>query len=387
MRPALAEPLRAASLFCAAVAVVLFLVHERGDGARWDVLASLAAGAACFGAWAVLTRRTPPSGPPAPAPAPLPAPPSVLLRNPVDWYLAAGMALVAVAPWAVFRYAAYQEIHLGGVVLGGLLCGGWAAAVLWILVKKVLVRPLSKAHRLLAQDAEAGRVVAVRFEVGSAEWIRFVPEDSTALIDAEPQVAQMLKVRDAVGDWYGVHGLNQDPNGPDHARKQLAVFGPRYAGSGVWMLWPQRWELVLSVVRRRRNPAYPVAVVADSGEMVWGYASLDYTDRYLTNPANLRATTPGLQALPVLPRPYFRGAVHGRLLLRLAIAAAALAPLLLDMVSGGTGATLGLLAAVALMDAPFAARRGTGKVPDPSRWTIPPVEDLRLPPSPTPRHG
>ncbi|WP_093616261.1 hypothetical protein [Streptomyces indicus] len=380
MRRTVAETLRAASLACAAVAVLLCLVNDRSDGARWDALAALVVGACCIGAWAALTRRTPPSGPPSPAPAPLPAPPAELLRNPVDWYLAAGMVLTAVAPWAVFRFAAHEQIEFSAVLLGGTLLGLWTGIVLALTVKKVLVRPLSKTHKLLAADAKAGRVVAVRFEVGSAEWIRFVPEDSTELIDPKLDNAQMLKVRDAEGKWYGVHGLHKDPNGPDHARKQLAVFGPRYAGEPVWMLWPQRWELVLAVVRRWRNPAYPVAVVADTGEMIWGYASLDYTDRYLTDPANLRATAPGLRARPVLPRPYFRPAVHGPMLLRLAVAAAALTPVLLDTVSGGLGALLGLLAATALMDAPFAARRANSRTPDPSRWNVPPVEDFRVPP-------
>ncbi len=381
MRHILGECLRAASLLCAAVAVILCMFYDGSGGARWGVLAALVVGAVCIGVWALLTRGAPPAGPSAPAPEHLPAPPSVLLRNPVDWYLTAGMILVAVAPWALFRFAAHQEIDPAAIVLGALPLGLWTGMVLWLTVKKLLIRPLSKEHRLLAQDAKAGRVVAVRFRLGSAEWLRFVPENSTDLIDPKLEHAQMLKLLDAEGKWYGVHGLHKDVNGPDHARKQLAVFGPRFAGEQVWMLWPQRWEIVLAVARRQRNPAYPVAVVADTGEMVWGYASLDYTDRYLTDSANLRATAPGLRARPVSPRPYFRGAVHGRMLLRLALAAAAFTPVLLDAVSGGVSALLGLVAAVAVMDAPFAARRGNTKVPDPSRWNIPPVEDLRTPPA------
>jgi hypothetical protein len=287
------------------------------------------------------------------------------------------MLLVAVAPWAAFRYAAHLEVHPAVVALGALPLLPWIVVVLWLTTKHLLVRPLPKAHRLLAQDAKAGRVVAVRFEFESAQWLRLVPENSTALVNPPLELVQLLKVRDAEGKWYSVQGLLRGLIGPDHARKQLAEFGPRFAGSHLWMLWPERWEPVLAVARRRGHPAYPVAVIADTGEMVWGYASLDYTDRYLTNPANLRATTPGLRARPVRPHPYYRTAVHGRMLLRLAIALAALTPVLLDAVSGGVSALLGLVAAAAVIDAPFAALRGNTKVPDPSRWNIPPVEDLR----------
>ncbi|WP_404952990.1 hypothetical protein [Streptomyces sp. 147326] len=76
------------------------------------------------------------------------------------------------------------------------------------------------------------------------------------------------------GKWYGVHGLLRGLTGPDNARKQLAVFGPRFAGRHVWMLWPERWEPVLAVARRRGHPAYPVAVVADTGEMDAPFAAL-----------------------------------------------------------------------------------------------------------------
>lgn len=380
MRLTFAEFLRAASLCCAAVALVLSVAHDQADGARWDILVVLAAGALCIGGWALLTHRTPPAGPPLPAPAPMHALPSVLPRNPVDWYLAAGMTLVAIAPWAAFKHATV-EVHSPFVVLGvlPLLIGGVVG--LWQTVKHLLVRRLPEAHRLLAQDAKAGRVVAARFELDSAEWLRLVPETSTVLVDPPVEHAQMLKVRDTEGKWYGVHGLLGGTIGPDHARKQLAVFGPRFAGGHVWLIWPERWEPVLAVARRRGHPAYPVAVVADSGEMVWGYASLDNTDRYLTNPANLRATTAGLRARPVRPRPYFRTAVHGRMLLPLAIALAALTPVLLDAVSGGVSALLGLVAAAAVIDAPLAAVRGNSTAADPSRWSIPPVEDLRSPPA------
>ncbi|MEU7034284.1 hypothetical protein ABZ958_11440 [Streptomyces sp. NPDC046237] len=380
MRHTVAESLRAASLGCAAVAVVLCFVYDRADGARWDAFAALAVGAVCIGAWALTTRQATPPGPPVPAPPPMDALPSVLPRNPVDWYQLAAMLLVAVAPWAVFRHAAYREVDLAVVVLLALPLCGWLAAAFWLTVRHLIVRRLPEPHRLLAQDAKAGRVVAVRFGSTGGVWIRIVPEDSTKLIDPPLEHAQHLKVRDALGKWYGVHGLLPDGlTGPDHARRQLAVFGPRFKGRHVWILWPERWEPVLAVARRRGHPAYPVAVVADNGEMVWGYAALDFTDRYLTDPANLRATTPGLRARPVRPRPYFRPAVHGRMLLRLAVAAAALVPVLLGAVSGGVSALLGLVAALAVMDAPFAARRGLAKVPDPSRWDVLPVQDFRTP--------
>ncbi|MFD3532073.1 hypothetical protein [Streptomyces sp. NPDC058664] len=380
MRHTVTETLRAASLVCAAVAVVLFFAHDRSDGARWDVLAALLTGAACIGAWSLLTRNEPPLGPPEPAPEPMRDLPSVLPRNPVDWYLTAGMTLVAVAPWAVVRYAFHQEVDLAILVLVSLALIPWSLVVLVLTVKNLLVRRLPEPQRLLAADARAGRVVAVRFESAGAEWKRFVPEDSTKLIDPPLDHAQHLTVRDAKGDWYGIHGLLSTLFGPDHARKQLAFFGPRTKGRHVWIYWPERWEPVLAVARRRGHPAYPVVAIADDGEMMWGYAALDYTDRYLTDPTNLRATTPGVRARPVRPRPYFRPAVHGRMLIRLAVALAALTPVLLDAVSGGVSALLGLVAAAAIIDAPLAALRGNNKVPDPSRYKIPPVTDFRTQP-------
>ncbi|MFF9453373.1 hypothetical protein [Streptomyces flaveolus] len=47
------------------------------------------------------------------------------------------------------------------------------------------------------------------------------------------------------------------------------------------------------------------------------------------------------------------------------------------MVSGAASAWLGLLAAVSLVDAPFAASRANARVPDRTRWSVPPVADLR----------
>ncbi|MFG2839357.1 hypothetical protein ACGFZH_09775 [Streptomyces zaomyceticus] len=377
MRHTVTEVLRAVSLGCAAVAVVLCALHEGPGGARWDVLAALVVGAICVGAWALLTRNEAPSGPPVPPPAPMHDLPSVLPRNPVDWYLTTGMVLVAFAPWAVFRYATSLEVLLPLVILGHMLLIPWSATVLFLTVKHLLVRRLPEPQRLLAQDALAGSVVAVRFRSTGAEWIRLVPENSTKLIDPPLEHVQQLKLQDAKGDWYGTHGLLPSLFGPDHARKQLAVFGPRFKGEHVWVYWPKRWEPVLSVARRRGHPAYPVAVIADNGEMVWGYAALDYTDRYLTDPANLKATAPGVKARPVRPRPYFRAAVHGRMLVWLGIALAALVPVLLDLVSGGVSALLGAVAASAVIAAPVSATRGISTRPDPNRYNIPPVVDFR----------
>ncbi|MEV8533852.1 hypothetical protein [Streptomyces sp. NPDC051211] len=157
MRHTVTESLRAASLGSAAVAVVLCFVYDRADGARWDVLAALAAGAVCIGAWAMMTHQAPPPGPPVPAPEPMEALPSVLPRNPVDWYLLAGMLLVAVAPWAVFRHAAYLEVDIAVVVLLALPLCAWIAMVSLLTVKPLIVRRLPEPHRLLARDAKAGR--------------------------------------------------------------------------------------------------------------------------------------------------------------------------------------------------------------------------------------
>ncbi|MDV9190215.1 hypothetical protein R6L23_18705 [Streptomyces sp. SR27] len=377
MRHTVTESLRAAALVCAAVAVALFLVHDRTDGARWDVLAAVLATTACTGAWALLTRREAPLGPPEQAPGPMTALPSVLPRNPVDWYLTAGATVYAFAPWAVFRYAAHGEVHIAYVVLGALPLFTWTAVVLFLTVKHLLVRRLPEAQRLLAADARAGRVIAVRFESAGGEWNRIVPEDCTKLIDPPVEHAQHLKLQDAKGKWYGTHGLLSTLMGPDHARNQLAFFGPRFKGRQVWVYWPERWQPVLAATRNSNRPAYPVAVIADTGDMVWGYAALDYTDRYLTDPTNLHATTPGLRARPVRPRPYFRPAVHGRMLLWLALALAALTPVLLGLVSDELSALLGIVAALAVMGALPAARRGNTLVPDPSRWTLPPVVDFR----------
>lgn len=127
---------------------------------------------------------------------------------------------------------------------------------------------------------------------------------------------------------------------------------------------------------------YPVAVIADTGDMFWGHSDFETTERYLRDRANLRTTAPGLRARPVPSRPYFRAAVHGRMLLRLAVAAAALVPVLLESVNGTGSALLGLLAVVAVIDAPRAAMWGLTTVPDPSRWEGPPGGGLAHPRSP-----
>ncbi|MFI9155657.1 hypothetical protein [Streptomyces sp. NPDC053367] len=366
------EAVRAAAFGFAAVALFLCLVYDRADGARWDVLAALAAGAVCAGVWAFATRGEPV---PAPGPRQWHGLPSVLPRNPVDRFAVAGMLLAATAPFAAYRFAAHGEVHDGFLVLGALPLVVWLLVfvpVLW----RLLVRRLPERHRLLAQDAEAGRVVAVRFESAGAEWARIVEEDNPRLIDPRPEIARMLKVRDEHGKWYGVQGLLPGLFGRSTVG-EVSLFGARFKGEHIWIMWPERWEAVLAVARRQRPPAYPVAVVSETGEMIWGYAAIDYTDRYLTDPANLRPTVPGLAGRPLRPRPAFRTAVHGRMYLRLAVALAALTPLLLDLVSGAASAWLGFLAAVALADAPFAASRANARVPDPTRWTVPPVADLR----------
>ncbi|MET8568976.1 hypothetical protein [Streptomyces sp. NPDC004783] len=366
------EALRAAAFGFAAVAVVLCLVYDRADGPRWDVLAALAAGAVCAGAWALTTR-----GEPAPAPGPpqWKGLPSVLPRNPVDWYTVAGMLLAAFAPFAAYRFAASGEVHDGLLVLGAFPLVVWVLFFVPVL-GKLLARPLPERHRLLAQDAEAGRVFAVRFRSAGAEWARIVEEDNPKLINPTPEIARMLKVRDEHGKWYGVQGLFPGFFGQSTVG-EVSLFGAKFKGEHIWIMWPERWQSVLAVARRQGPPAYPVALVSETGEMLWGQAAIDFTDRYLTDPANLRPTVPGLAARTLRPRPVFRTAVHGRMYLRLAVAMAALAPLLLDMVSGAASAWLGLLAAAALIDAPFAASRANARIPDRTRWAVPPVDDQR----------
>ncbi|MFF8809339.1 hypothetical protein [Streptomyces omiyaensis] len=369
------EVLRAAAFGCAAVALVLCLARDRADGPRLDVLAALVAGAACAGAWALMTRGAP--APPPPGPAPWRGLPSVLPRDRVDWCAVTGMLLVALAPFAAYRHAALGEVHEVALVLGAL------PLVLWVLVPlpvlwSLLVRPLPERHRLLARDAREGRVVAVRFELEAGEWVRIIDEENRRLVDPEPDVAQMLKLRDAHGAYYGVQpqgpGLfGQSPVG------RFGLFAATFRGGPVWVVWPDRWEAVLAVARRQGPPSYPVAVVSETGEMVWGYSAITWSDRYLTDPANRLPTVPGAAARPLRHRPSFHAPLHGRLFASLGIALAALTPLLLDLVSGAASAWLGALAAVALAAAPFVASRAAARFPDPARWHVPPVQDFRVP--------
>ncbi|WP_030748098.1 hypothetical protein [Streptomyces griseus] len=369
-----AEALRAAAFACAAVALALCLVDDRADGPRWDVLAALAAGAACAGAWALTTRG---KAVPPPAPQPFRGLPSVLRRNPVDWYAAVGFLLAAVAPFAAYRFAAWGEVHEATAVLGCFALVLWGLLFLPVL-GRLLVRRLPERHRFLAQDAKAGEVYAVRFELESGEWIRIIDADNPKLVDPVPTTDQMLKLRDGIGKYYGTQSLRpgffgQSPIG------QFSLFAARFKGEPVWVVWPKRWEQALAVARRGGLPAYPVAMVSETGEMVWGYAALDYTDRYLTDPANLHPTVPGLAARPPRPLPAFRADVHGGLFLRLGAALAALTPVLLDVVSGTASAVLGLLAAGLLVNAPVAASSANTRLPDPDRWRIPPIQDDRVP--------
>ncbi|MEU3396822.1 hypothetical protein [Streptomyces filamentosus] len=368
-----AEALRAAAFACAAVALALCLVNDRADGPRWDVLALLLAAAACTGAWAFGTRG---ERVPQPAPGPFPGLPSVLPRNRVDWYAVVWTLLAAVAPFAAFRFATWGEASEVLAILGCLALIFWGLVFLprlWGL----LVRPLHERYRLLARDAKAGRVHAVRFELESAEWGRIIDEDNPKLIDPKPTHIQMLKLRDDKGDYYGTQPVHpgivgQSPIG------QYSHFAARFKGRHVWVMWPERWQPILAAARRGGFLAYPVAVVSESGEMVWSHSAISWSDRYLTDPATLQPTVPGLRARPVRPRPVFLAPVHVPVFVRLGVALAALAPLLLDLVPGTASVLLGLLATAALIDAPFAAHRANGTSPDPTRWTVLPVQDMRL---------
>ncbi|MEU3605701.1 hypothetical protein AB0E83_09645 [Streptomyces sp. NPDC035033] len=368
------EALRAAALGCAALVVVLCLVHDRADGPRWDALAALAAGAACAGAWALATRR---EAVPPPAPREFEGLPSVLPRDPVDWYGVAGLLLVTVAPFAAFRFGARGEVADRYLGLGAFPLVLLALALLPALWK-ALTRPLPEFHRLLARDARAGRVVAVRFTLETGEWIRIIDEDNRKVLDPDPEHVRALRLRDEHGAYYGPQGLLPGLYGRSPVGR-LSRFAARFKGEHVWVLWPERWEPVLAVARRQHPYAYPVAVVSETGEMVWGNAAIEYTDRYLTDRSNLRPTVPGLAARPLRPRPRFHAPVHGRLYAGLAVAAAALVPLLLGLVSGAASAWLGLLAAVAPVWGLLSASGAAHRIPDPTRWTVPPVQDLRVP--------
>ncbi|GHJ92813.1 hypothetical protein SNE510_23320 [Streptomyces sp. NE5-10] len=368
------DALRAAAFGCAAVALVLLLAHDRADGPRRDVLAVLLAGAACAGAWAWATRREPA---PVRGPSPWRGLPSVLPRNPVDWYAVAGALLVAVAPFAAYRFAALGEVHEVTLALGCLPLFFWGLAVLPVL-GTLLVRRLSERHRLLARDAKEGRVPAVRFELEDGQWVRIIDEENRRLVDPRPDVTQMLKLRDARGDYYGVQLLRPGVLGPSPVG-QFSRFTAEFRGGPVWVMWPDRWEAVLAVARRGGPLAYPVVVVSETGAMVWGYSAISWSDRYLTDPANRLATVPGLAARPLRPRPAFHAPVHGRLFAGLGIALAALAPLLLDLVSGAASAALGGLAAVAVAVTPLVVAHAAGRHPDTTRWDVPPVQDFRVP--------
>ncbi|MFE5791041.1 hypothetical protein ACFQ8C_00545 [Streptomyces sp. NPDC056503] len=369
-----AEALRAAALACAAVALVLCLVDVRSDGPRGGVLAALAAGAVCAGAWALATRGRPV---PAPAPHPWRGLPSVLHRDPVDWYAAVSTLLAGATPFAAYLLAAAGEVNDAWLVLWALPLGGWFLLTLPALWR-TLFRPFPERHRFLAQDARAGRVYAVRFVLETGQWVRLIDEDNRKLVDPAPSVVQMLRLRDEHGAYYGTQPLGEGVVGPS-AIGPFSLFAAGCRGEHVWVVWPERWEPVLAVARRKGRPAYPVAMVSETGAMVWGYAAIDYTDRYLTDPANLHPTVPGLAARPLRPRPRFRTEVHGRMFAYLAVALAALTPVLLDVVSGAVSVGLGLLAAAALVGAPLAASGANSRIPDAGRWDVPPVQDLRVP--------
>ncbi|MFF2774896.1 hypothetical protein ACFVU3_08300 [Streptomyces sp. NPDC058052] len=367
------EVLRAAAFGCAAVALVLSLAHDRADGPRWDVLAALVAGAACAGAWALATRGRPV---PRPAPRPWPGLPSVLHRDPVDWYAVVSTSLAGITPFAAYRFASWGEVGDAWMVLWALPLVLWALLTLPALWR-ALVRPFPERHRFLAQDAAAGQVYAVRFVLESGQWVRIIDEDHRKLVDPTPSVVQMLRLRDEHGAYYGTQPLSEGAFGPSGIGP-FSRFAAASRGEHVWVMWPARWETVLAVARRKGRPAYPVAMVSETGAMVWGWAALDHTDRYLTDPAHLRPTVPGLAARPLRPLPAFRPEVHGRMFLSLAVALAALTPVLLDVVSGAVSGGLGLLAAAALVHAPLTASSANSRTPDTDRFDVPPVQDFRV---------
>lgn len=356
-----------AAIVAVAAAVGLALVRHDAPTPRWDVIELLGVAALAAGGWILACRAAPTVRVESPVPARTSIPRS-LRQPPHDWGLAAGVTLTIVTPLAAlwFGFTLYEGALTGFAAVLGTGLGFW---LLVYVATDLLGRRLGARQRVLCADAAAGQVHAVRVRIGAPVWKRYetrgdkpgtIKAEHTHWLEASPvgggvplQVYPMYPAG-------GGTGLTRTTTDLLQAGLQLGVHQ-------AWLCLPTRWKLI--------DKGLPVALVADTGHVVWGELTRDAAHRYLADPVNgapinLYPTSSDRPSLALAGRAKFRRDLHGRQLVWLLAAFALAAPALLGAVTGFPGSLLCLGTAVAVAASGLGVTRRAGELPGVIGWTV-----------------
>ncbi|MGW4905435.1 hypothetical protein [Streptomyces sp. NPDC004270] len=356
-----------AALAAVAVAVGLVLVRHDAPTPRWDIIETLGVAALAAGGWILACRTAPMVRVESPVPAQASIPRS-LRQPPHDWGLAAGVVLTIVTPLAVLRFGVslYEGVLTVLAPVVGMGLGFW---LLVYVATDLLGHRLGARQRVLCADAAAGQVHAVRVRIEAPVWKRYETRgDKPGTIKAEH--THWLEVSPVEGGrplqvcpMYPAGG----GTGLTRSTTDLLQAGLQLGGHQAWMCLPTRWKLI--------EKGLPVALVADTGHVVWGELSRDVARRYLADPVNgasvnLHPTSPDRPSLALAGRAKFRRDLHGRQLVWLLAAFALSAPALLGAVTGFPGSLLCLGTAVAVAASGLGITRRVGELPGEVGWTV-----------------
>ncbi|WP_329534372.1 hypothetical protein OG568_34450 [Streptomyces sp. NBC_01450] len=356
-----------AALFAVAAAVGLALVRHGAPTPRWDIIELLGVAALAAGGWILACRAAPTVRVESPVPAQASIPRS-LRRPPHDWGLAAGVALTIVTPLAALWFG--FTLHEGALTVFAAATG--TAFGFWLLVyvaTDLLGRRLGPRQRVLCADAAEGQVHAVRVRIGAPVWKRYekrgdkpgtIKAEHTHWLEASPVgggVPLQIYPMYPAGGGTGLTRTTTD----------LLQAGLQLGGHQAWLCLPTRWKLI--------DKGLPVALVADTGHVVWGELSRDAARQYLADPVNgapinLHPTSPDRSSLALPGRAKFRRDLHGRQLVWLPAAFALAAPALLGAVTGFPGSLLCLGTAVAVAASGLGVTRRAGELPGVIGWTV-----------------
>ncbi|MER5525136.1 hypothetical protein ABT075_11100 [Streptomyces sp. NPDC002677] len=142
----------------------------------------------------------------------------------------------------------------------------------------------------------------------------------------------------------------------------LLQAGLQLGGHQAWMCLPTRWKLI--------EKELPVALVADTGHVVWGELSRDAAGQYLADPVNPHPTSPDRPSLALSGRAKFRKDLHAGQLAWLLAAFALAAPALLGAMAGFPGSLLCVGTAVAVAASALGITRRVRELPGEIGWTV-----------------
>ncbi|MFC9462448.1 hypothetical protein ACFWN5_09175 [Streptomyces sp. NPDC058430] len=356
-----------ATLVAVAVGIGLVLVRHDAPTPRRDIVEALGVAALATGAWIIACRAAPAVRGESSVPAQASIP-RLLRQPPHDWGLAAGVVLTIVTPLAALRFGftLYEGALTGLAVIVGIGLGFW---LLVYVATDLLGHRLGPRQRVLYADAAAGQVHAVRVRIGAPIWKRYEKRgDKPGTIKAEH--TQWLEVS-PVGGGVPLQVYPMYPagggTGLTRTTTDLLQAGLQLGGHQAWVCLPTRWKLI--------EKGLPVAIVADTGHVVWGELSRDTARQYLADPVNgapvnMHPTSPDRPSLALAGRAKFRRDLHGRQLVWLLAGFALAAPALLGAVAGFPGSLLCLGTAVAVAASGLGVTRRAGELPGEIGWTV-----------------